>query len=631
MTQSLNDHTQELIDDYGIDENVVANALEARRQRGGSLDTALLECGVREETVLSWMSNVLKLSATHYATIRDIPQELAKNFPRHVAETFRVFPSEVEEDRAVLVCYQPLVERLKTQLQQRLERTIEFTVTTETNFHAGLEHLYGKPPRPRWATIIQELETQVQESIEEEAELEELGLQGIEDPESVQEAQSEDADVTVAFWAVGEQRGDELIISSISTDEVEVATVVPLLALPWLPTREDARVEISAESLNDGPLGQTLKFRAGQWHAYQSSSAELGVYVIAIDGGLPEVEKLALDVALGRYRKPAPVERAVETPIPRKLDQETESNGISQLVVPHDFDLPTTVAEPDFGKILGLLTSNNPELWAEAIKLSDDATDVALGQFIAEHFPGTLHVDVLNPQTPTKPLDTYSGLVHVSCHRLQRIVHAITPFLESNAANTRYFATKILAEYGTTSDFDLKLVARRLFDKEREIRRAAIVCLERSREKSGYAEVIRVFEERLKVPVASTQIATIHILGQLRELRGVTHIVNLCAAEEVMVAKAAQSFMALITGHHFGADIEAWKTWWVNHGHSPRSVWMVRALRSRDARLRQVAIDELRRLHRDEDFGFDPHARSPRREKAVRQWEELLVAEGLVD
>ena len=58
-----------------------------------------------------------------------------------------------------------------------------------------------------------------------------------------------------------------------------------------------------------------------------------------------------------------------------------------------------------------------------------------------------------------------------------------------------------------------------------------------------------------------------------------------------------------------------------------RSVWLVRALRSRDARLCQVAIDELSRLHQGKTFGFDPSARSPRREKSVRQWEELLEEE----
>ena len=631
MTQSLNDHTQALIDDFGIDEVVVQNALEARRQRGGSLDTALLECGVREETVLAWMSTALNLSATHYASIRKIPQELAQEFPRHVAETFRVFPTEFESERAVLVCYQPLVDRLKTQLQHRLERELEFQVTTETNFHAGLEHLYGKPPRPRWATIIGELEAQVQESLNEQAELEELGLQEIEETTSGSEASEPPVLPTVAFWAVGEKRGDEFVISSSSTDDLTTTTVVPLLALPWLPGTEDDSNEVSSETLNGGPLGETLRFRAGKWHAYQSSSSELAVYVIAIDGGLPEVEKLALDVALGRYRKPDTPQVLEEEALPRTVPEDNEATIISQLVVPQGFEAQPKKVETDFGKILGLLTSHNPELWAEALELLKDASDSELSHFIKEHFPGNVQVDPLDEQTPQKPLDTYSGVIHTCCHLGSRVTSALGSFLESNAVKTRYFATRIFAEHGKNFDFDLKLVARRLFDRERPIRRAALTCLERCRERAGYSEIIGVFEDRLKVPVSATQVATIHILGQLRELRGVTHIVNLCAADDVMVARAAQSFMALITGHHFGADIEAWKAWWVNHGHAPRSVWLVRALRSRDARLRQVAIDELRRLHDNQDFGFDPNARSPRREKAVRQWEELLEAEGLVD
>ena len=631
MTQSLNDHTQKLIDEFGIEESIVNNALEARRQRGGSLDTALLECGIREETILAWMGSVFELSSTHYPAIRDIPQDLAKDFPRHVAETFRVFPTELHDDKAILVCYQPLIERLRTQLQHRLERDIEFTVTTETNFHAGLEHLYGKPPRPRWAAIIEGLEAKVQEALSKEAELEELGLEGIEDEATSSDTEPTPEGTHLAFWAVGERRGDEFIISSMSTDDSDTTTVVPLLSLPWLPEDEDKTVDLSAEVLNESPLGDTLKFRAGQWQVYQSSSAELTVYVIAIDGGLPEVEKLALDVALGKYRKPDQPDPLLEEALPRRVHEEKHSEPISQLVVPKELDASPKKAEADFGKILGLLTSHNPELWAEALELLDDASELATHHFISEHFPGNTQVDALNAEVAVKPLDTYSGIIHACCHRLDRVVGALVPFLESNAVNTRYFATKILAEHGQNVEFELKMVARRLFDREREIRRAAIECLEGCRNKSSYSDIIEVFEERLKVPVPATQIATIHILGQLRELRGVTHIVNLCAADEVMVAKAAQSFMALITGHHFGADIDAWKAWWVNHGHSPRSVWLVRALRSRDARLRQVAIDELRRLHSNEDFGFEPHARSPRREKSVRQWEAFLIEEGLVD
>ena len=631
MTQSLNDHTQQLVDEFGIDESIVDNALEARRQRGGSLDTALLECGIREETILAWMSSVFELPSTQYSAIRDIPQDLAQEFPRHVAETFRVFPTELDQEKAVLVCYQPLVERLRTQLKHRLERNIEFTVTTETNFHAGLQHLYGKPPRPRWSNIIDELEAKIQETIDQEAELEELGLQGIEEPPATPEQEATPQGIHVAFWAVGERRGEEFIISSMSTDAPDTTTVVPLLSLPWLPEDEGKAVALSAETLNDGPLGDTLRFRTGEWQVYQSSSAELSVYVIAVDGGLPEVEKLALDVALGKYRRPEEADPLLAEALPRRVHEETAHEPISQLVVPQEPQASPKKVEADFGKILGLFTSHNPELWSEALELLDDASESATHHFISEHFPGNIQVDALNPEIAGKPLDTYSGIIHACCHRLGRVVGALVPFLESNAINTRYFATKILAEHGKDVAFDLKLVARRLFDREREIRRAAVQCLEQCREEPAYSEIIGVFEERLKVPVAATQIATIHILGQLRELRGVTQIVNLCAAEEVMVAKAAQSFMALITGHHFGADIDAWKAWWVNHGHSSRSVWLVRALRSRDARLRQVAIDELRRLHSNEDFGFEPQARSPRREKSVRQWEELLIEEGLVD
>ena len=626
MTRSINENTQVLVDDFGVDDTTIQNALEVRRQRGGALDTALFENGLSEDIIVSWMSRVLELPTTTYAEIREIPQELAQQFPRHVAETFRVFPIELSDAKAVLVCYQPLLERLSTQLRHRLDRELEFHVTSETGFHAGLEHLYGKPPRPRWASIIEGLEAKVQETQKAEEELEELGLNEVkEEPETPTEPS--ESRTTVAFWAIGERRGDELVISAMSTQSDENPTVVPSMSLPWLPVDTEPK-SLSAEELNQSALGETLRFRAGDWIAYASEVADLSVYVFSVDGGLPEVEKLALDIALGRYRgsEDAAKQRASLDPEVKTVDE--DATLISQLVVPQTFSEPVAT-EPDLGKVLGLLTSNNPDLWEEGMELIAQATQAAFEGFLRDNFPGSLHVDPLAEESENKPLKSYSGVLALVSNNPRRASEAVKGFLESNALVTRYFATQFFAEHAAELEFDLKLVARRLFDRERKIRRAALNCLGASRDKPDYNEVISIFEDRLKIPVPANQVATIHILGQLRELRGVTHVVNLCASNDPMVARAAQSFMALITGHHFGADIEAWKAWWVNHGHAPRSVWLVRALRSRDARLRQVAIDELSRLHQGKTFGFDPSARSPRREKSVRQWEELLEEEGL--
>ena len=626
MTRSINDNTQVLIDDFGVDDDTIQNALEVRRQRGGALDTALFENGLSEEIIVSWMSRVLELPTTTYAEIREIPQELAQQFPRHVAETFRVFPVELGEEKAVLVCYQPLLERLSTQLRHRLNRELEFHVTSETGFHAGLEHLYGKPPRPRWASIIEELEAKVQETQKAEKELEELGLNEVNE-EPATAASASETRTTIAFWAIGERRGDELVISAMSTQSDESPTVIPSMSLPWLPVDNEPK-SLSAEELNQSALGETLKFRAGDWIAYASEVADLSVYVFSVDGGLPEVEKLALDIALGRYRsgEEATEHRASLDPEVKTVDD--DATLISQLVVPQTFSEPPS-SEPDLGKVLGLLTSNNPELWEEGTQMIAHATQATFDGFLRDNFPGSVHVDPISENSETKPLKSYSGILALASNNPERASEVVKGFLESNAMVTRYFATQFFAEYAAQLEFDLRLVARRLFDRERKIRRAALNCLCASRDKPGYSDIISIFEERLKLPVPANQVATIHILGQLRELRGVTHVVNLCASDEPMVARAAQSFMALITGHHFGADIEAWKAWWVNHGHAPRSVWLVRALRSRDARLRQVAIDELGRLHQGKTFGFDPNARSPRREKSVRQWEELLEEEEL--
>ena len=313
-----------------------------------------------------------------------------------------------------------------------------------------------------------------------------------------------------------------------------------------------------------------------------------------------------------------------------RRDRQSASQGatlISQLVVP-----PATEqikAGPNLGQALGLLTSNNSELWKEAVESLRDLEETKLHGFLAEHFPGNILVDPLSDPEHSKPLAAYSGFVFLAIEFPFRSAAILGDLLESNDPTTRYFALRFFTETSTEVPIDLQRIARRLFDSKKTIRTEAIRCLQTRREDPSYQEVLEVFENRLLKPAPSTQVATIHLLGQLRELRGVNQIVNLCAAEHPILAKAAQSFMALMTGHHFGADIDAWKTWWLNHGHSARSVWLVRALRSRDTRLRQVAIDELKRLHQGEDFGFDPGARSPRREKSVRQWEQLLDDEGL--
>ena len=129
-----------------------------------------------------------------------------------------------------------------------------------------------------------------------EEELEELGLNEVkEEPETPIEPS--ESRTTIAFWAIGERRGDELVISAMSTQSDENPTVVPSMSLPWLPVDTEPK-SLSAEELNQSALGETLRFRAGDWIAYASEVADLSVYVFSVDGGLPEVEKLALDIAL---------------------------------------------------------------------------------------------------------------------------------------------------------------------------------------------------------------------------------------------------------------------------------------------------------------------------------------------
>ena len=158
------------------------------------------------------MSRVLELPTTTYAENTRNFQALANNsqdmWPRPSSLSV-----ELSEEKAVLVCYQPS-RAAHTQLRHRLNRELEFHVTSETGFHAGLEHLYGKPPRPRWPRS-EELEAKVQENQSREGP-QELGLN--EKKGQLRRRASETR--TIAF-VIGE-RGDELAISAMSTQSGKV-------------------------------------------------------------------------------------------------------------------------------------------------------------------------------------------------------------------------------------------------------------------------------------------------------------------------------------------------------------------------------------------------------------------------
>jgi hypothetical protein len=263
------------------------------------------------------------------------------------------------------------------------------------------------------------------------------------------------------------------------------------------------------------------------------------------------------------------------------------------------------------------LEAQDPDIRRTAIErlvALGSAIDAELGA----RFPGRVTYNPLSLEAKLLPFRRSSGLLELLAARGASGASVIMPHLESSDPIKRFFAIYFL--HAVTYPPALGSLARRLYDTEPRNRYLAADALRMYSGEQGYGYIVQGLRDQLKVPIFESQVATVQVLGQLRDPNAVPSLIPLVVANRAELAGAAASALAVICGQAFGKDVARWAQWWQAHYNKPRAVWLLESLRHPSPAITQIAHNELV-LMSGRSVAFDPHAAQVHRDAGIRAWD----------
>ncbi|MBZ4415152.1 FrgA protein [Myxococcus sp. RHSTA-1-4] len=275
---------------------------------------------------------------------------------------------------------------------------------------------------------------------------------------------------------------------------------------------------------------------------------------------------------------------------------------------------------PDFAPLLKRLTG--PDAAQRANAMAELArSPEASAKVLAQHFPGPTAWSRL-PVVELPEADEL-GPIPGALSRLGRpAAHALAPLLDSQDADTRYFA---LLTAGNLPYVELvDGVLRGLFDLEPDISSAARVAASALKHLPRLDAALRDLRQELGSRDAMRRSLAARALGTLHDREAIEGLIQLTGSDDEMCAQAGAEALREVTRATFGQSPRQWAQWWAENRSRRRADWLVTALRHRELDVRLAAIEELSRALND-TLGYYADAPETERELAVRRWESAAV------
>ncbi|XXF79207.1 FrgA protein [Myxococcaceae bacterium GXIMD 01537] len=271
---------------------------------------------------------------------------------------------------------------------------------------------------------------------------------------------------------------------------------------------------------------------------------------------------------------------------------------------------------PDFAPLLKRLTG--PDAAQRSSAMAEFArSPEASARVLAQHFPGPTAWSRL-PVVELPEADEL-GPIPAALSRLGRPgAQALSPLLESQDADTRYFA---LLTAGNLPYVDLADgVLRGLFDDEPDISSAARVAAASLKHLPRFDSAKKELRQELAGRDGMRRSLAARALGALHDRDSIEGLILVLGGDDEMCAQAASEALREIARGTFGTNVRQWNTWWVENRNRRRADWLVAALRHKELDVRLAALEELSRAIND-TLGYLADAPEAEREAAVRRWE----------
>jgi hypothetical protein len=234
---------------------------------------------------------------------------------------------------------------------------------------------------------------------------------------------------------------------------------------------------------------------------------------------------------------------------------------------------------------------------------------------LAKRFPGKLRVDRFSVTGRPLRAGQYGGLLELTVRLGSVASELLIDQMSSPQRDTRFYATVCTAELRPRNA--IFVLVERLFDQDYGVRDIAIEAL------SGYpsAELTQALAKARRAihsdDLEQVAAATSAIV-QLSDIEAVADLIGAIERGDRGADHVRKALVSL-TAQDFGLSEKKWRKWFDVSRRRHRIEWLIEGLGHKEDAIREIAINDLRRLT-GEYFGYHHDLPKKERELAAERW-----------
>jgi hypothetical protein len=332
-------------------------------------------------------------------------------------------------------------------------------------------------------------------------------------------------------------------------------------------------------------------------------AASTSAPAIPIEAGQIDTKKIVRKDA--EWRAPAPAERPSVPSLP-------------------DGDLEITMEPPKpIASVLDTIETGAEGTVDDAISDAVERAPETLGE-LAKRFPGKLRVDRFAVTGRTLRAAQYGGLLELVVRLGAVASELLIDRMGSPQRDVRFYATVCAAELRPRNA--VFALVERLFDQDFGVRSIATEAL------AGYpiGDLTHALARARRAIHSSDPETVVAATTALVQLGDVDAIDDLIGAVERGDRAGEQARKALVglTAQDFGLSEKKWRKWHETARKRHRIEWLIEGLIHKEDAIREIAINDLRRLT-GEYFGYHHDLPRKEREIAAERWSSWWRETGL--
>jgi hypothetical protein len=265
-------------------------------------------------------------------------------------------------------------------------------------------------------------------------------------------------------------------------------------------------------------------------------------------------------------------------------------------------------------ELLDTIEQNPEGATSEAITECVNRANETIGA-VMQRFPGLLRIDRFNVVGRPLRAAQYGGLLELVIHLGSIASELLIEKMGAPQRDVRFYATVCCAELRPRNA--IYALAERLFDQDFGVRASAIEAL------AGYpiADLSHALVRARRAVHSNDPEVVSAATAAIIELRDVDAIPDLIGVIERTDrgGDLAKKALVMLTAQDFGPSEKKWRKWFENVRKQHRIEWLIDGLTHKEDGVRELAINDLRRLT-GEYFGY--HYDLPRRDRdaAAERW-----------